>query len=115
MREREGRLRAVAVHRPAVLVGSERGTVVDLAAPDSDIEAIEAALVAAAGHSVELGLAETAFLTSPRSPSFEHLQSSGFRVFSTPYSMTARPYDSRIEPAFLRERWMYTLADFDIV
>ena len=107
-------LRGYAVYRPGRIVGRDGGLLVDwLADPGDDAAAgslLRAVLRAAwADHFRELF-----FLLSTSSPWFIRFQDWGFRGEPTPYTMTARPYDSKLEPDYLRDHWHYTLADFDI-
>ena len=46
---------------------------------------------------------------------FADFQERGWRVFPSPYSLTARSFDRRFDLGWLRENWWYTLADSDLV
>lgn len=46
---------------------------------------------------------------------FAEFQERGWRVFPSPYSLTARSFDRRFDLGWLRENWWYTLADSDLV
>lgn len=110
-----GAVRGYAVVRPARLIGRDVCVLVDwLVDPDDE---------AAAGDLLRFAMRECwrarrrelFFLCPTNSVWFERFQAFGFVAEATHYNMTARPYESRLEPEYLREHWYYTLADFDIV
>lgn len=109
------RLVAYAVHRRAHLMGVDVAIIVDWLC-ERDALAAGAMLVDGVRQlHAECGIATTVFLCPTSSSWFGVFQDWGFAVTTSEYMMTARPYDTRLEPAFLREHWYYTCADFDIV
>lgn len=111
---KQGRIRGFAVHKSGGLIGRSAGLLVDWGVALDDPEAAGALLRFALHETWRGGNRELFFLTGTASPWFSTFQDWGFRAEPTLYTMTARPYDSRIEPTYLRHHWHYTLADFDI-
>jgi hypothetical protein len=63
----------------------------------------------------QAGQTSLVFLCPTTSVWFGRFQEFGFEADASPYVMIARPYDARFAAGYLRERWYYTLAEFDIV
>ncbi|MFN3243619.1 MAG: hypothetical protein ACE37K_19090 [Planctomycetota bacterium] len=114
LRDRTGALRGAAVYRSAHFMGRDLGLLVDLvAAPDDDAAAVELVRWSTDRAAAE-GQQGVFFLAAPPWPWFAAMQQWGFRAETTDYVLAARTYAS-VEPAFLRDHWVYTLADFDIL
>lgn len=111
---RDAGIRAYAVHRRAHWMGRPVALLMDWLC-ETDDKAAAASLLRAVAIAYEARDEDTLVFVCPTSsPWFDRFQEWGFRPMVAPYVMTARPYDVRFEPAFLREHWYYTLADFDI-
>jgi len=111
----EDRPTGYAVYREATLWGRDLGILMDFHADPEDRPTCLGLLRWAADRASSDGRRALMFFCATSSPWFVLLQGWGFAVEPTQYTMTARPYDGRLEPAFLREHWNYTLADFDIL
>lgn len=110
-----GPVRGYAVLRTGDVLGRKTALLVDWLVDESD-EVTAGNLVRwAAWAAAQEGENEVVFVTATSSSWFERFQSFGFIVEPTAYTMTARPYDTRFAPDWLRRNWYYTLADFDIV
>jgi hypothetical protein len=109
-----GALRGHVVYRDGVFSGKTMGLIADWFVDPADDAAGRSLLRWATERAAQSGQAEVAFVCPTTSFWFEKFQDWGFEVDRTPYVMVARPYDQRFDPAWLREHWYYTLADFDI-
>jgi len=109
-----GELRGYAAYRTALFRGRNYGLLMDVFAAPGDDAAVLQMVRWAAARSAADGMSAVFFLTTPALPWFARLQRWGFRAQTTDYVLAARPY-AAIDPAYLREHWTYTLADFDIL
>jgi hypothetical protein len=109
-----GELRGYVVYRPSDFLGRGLGLLMDLMVLPRDDAALAALLRWVCERAVADGRRGLFGLGAPPQPWFRRLQDWGFRVETTPYVLAARPY-AVIDPAYLREHWFYTLADYDIL
>jgi len=108
-----GELLANFVWRDAHFLGRDVVAIVDAIVPPGERAAHAAAIrtmLAWAGERKR----DLVTIGAPSSKWFASLIDFGFRIEPTLYAMVARCY-ADVEPAYLRERWHYTLADLDIL
>jgi hypothetical protein len=108
-------VRGYAVWRVGRLAGQEGAVLMDWMVDPGDDAAARSLLSWVVQQSIAAGQDVLSFLCPTSSPWFGRFQDWGFRAEPTAYTMTARPYDPRVQPGFLRAYWYYTLADFDIL
>jgi hypothetical protein len=92
-----------------------RALLMDWFVDPNDEGATRSLLRWAAERAAQAGRESMTFLCPTSSPWFERFQEYGFEAEPSPYVMVARPYHPKFQPSFLRERWYYTLAEFDVV
>jgi hypothetical protein len=109
-----GHLRGHVVYRDGTFAGANCGLIVDWLVDPDDGAAAQSLLRWATERAAQAGHREVTFLCATTSVWFTRFQEWGFEVDRSPYVLVARPYDQRFPPSWLRERWHYTLADFDI-
>jgi hypothetical protein len=109
-----GPIRGHVVYRDGTLGGRPMGLMADWLVDPADDGAARSLLRWATERAAQAGHRECAFLCPPTSVWFSHLQEWGFEVDRTPYVLVIRSFDQRFQPAWMREHWYYTFADFDI-
>lgn len=110
-----GQHRGVAIYRHAEIFGSPSGILMDLLCRPYDDEAARSLTSWAINRAAQDRQSALLYLTNPGSWIFEFLQGLGFEVIPTPYMAVARTYHPDLSPAYLREHWTYSLADYDIL
>lgn len=109
-----GALRGYAVYRDSFFMGRQLGLLMDVMVAPDDHAALAELVQWASARSASDGMSGLFFLSTPAQPWFGLMQDWGFRAQATDYVLAARTYQV-VEPAYLREHWFYTLADFDIL
>jgi hypothetical protein len=109
-----GPFRGHVVYRDGVFANRTLGLIVDWFVDPNDDGAARSLVRWATERGAQSGQHEVGFICPMTSVWFQQFQDWGFEVERTPYTMVARPYDQRFPPAWLRDHWYYTLADFDI-
>jgi Acetyltransferase (GNAT) domain len=109
-----GPLRGHVVYREGTFAGTGRALIADWFVDPDDAGAARSLLRWATERAAQGGHPDVLFSCPTTSVWFTRFQEWGFEVDRSPYVLVARPYDQRFPPAWLREHWYYTLADFDV-
>jgi len=115
VRDLEGILRGLAVYRLGAASFDGLGLVVDWLVPPGESEVGALLLEALLARSRRDGARALAAWLPEWSPWFGGFQEKGFRVHPTPWRLALKTFTRRIDAAWLREGWWFTLADSDLV
>lgn len=110
----QGSLRALCVLRRTRFFGREVLAIVDWLSPFAERERAQGLLHAALRETVEGPPVPTLVLLPEWSVWHRWFQERGFLAHPTPYRTIARPFHRRLDLAWLRENWWYSLSDTDL-
>jgi hypothetical protein len=114
VRDGEGVLRGLAVYRRGAAPFDGLGLVVDWLVPSAEDEVGALLLAALRDRARGDGLGALAAWIPEHSPWFGRFQQGGFLVHPTPWRLALTPFTRRVDEAWMREAWWYTLADSDL-
>ena len=113
-RGRDGTPRGLAVARGG-FIGTQDAVLCDWVVPVEDRDAARALLVAVESQAKKINASGLHILFPGYSPEYKVVEACGYSARETQFIQVARSYTPNVPLDLLKEKWFYTLGDYDLV